>query len=187
MRRPLRFKPTLRETLARNNAADRFYAASFNKEPMAQSAIAAKRAYTKRSDRNESDVLREIGALLATHPRVLWALRVNSGAASYMTQGGRQVPIWFTRWMRSPDKMRVVDILGATTDARILAIEAKPPTWKSPRDDREHEQAAFLDIVRRNGGIGIFATDVDDVSNALAATEATEATEASHQAPSDLP
>lgn len=32
-----------------------------------------------------------------------------------------------------------------------------------PTDQREHEQAAFLQMVRDAGGVGIFATCVEDV------------------------
>jgi hypothetical protein len=114
----------------------------------------------------EKHVLAPVGDLLAVHPRVLWAIRMNSGAASYEHSSGRYAPIWFHKWVRSPEKYRMSDYLGATTDFRLLALECKKPSWTKPTDDREREQAAFLALVRRVGGIGAFITDAEQV-NAL--------------------
>lgn len=122
----------------------------------------------------EADVIRAVEALLAVHPRVIWALRMNSGAASFEAASGKFAPVWFHRWVRAPEKCRMSDFLGVVADpspwtARpvILAIECKRPGWTRPTDQREREQAAFLEIVRRNGGIGLFACSVEDVAQAL--------------------
>ena len=125
----------------------------------------------------EAEVIRAVEKLLAVHPRVLWALRMNSGAASYEAASGRYAPVWFHRWVRSPEKCRMSDFLGAGYDPEtwcykprtfLIAIECKRPGWTKPTDQREREQAAFLEIVRRNGGIGLFATSAEDVAAALA-------------------
>ncbi len=129
----------------------------------------------------EADVIRAVEGLLAVHTRVLWALRMNSGAASYEAASGKFAPVWFHRWVRAPEKCRMSDFLGATLETpfgaspgmsadyrpRILAVECKRPGWSKPTDQREREQAAFLEIVRRNGGIGIFATSAAEVAEAL--------------------
>jgi len=48
-------------------------------------------------------------------------------------------------------------------NARMFAIECKRRNWTKPTDQREHEQAAFLQMVRDAGGVGLFATCVEDV------------------------
>ena len=115
----------------------------------------------------EKHVIAAVGQLLAVHPRVLFAVRINSGAASYVNAAGKTVPVWFNRWLRSPEKMRLVDFLGATTDSRLFAFEAKRPSWTKPTDQREREQAAFLALVCKVGGIGEFITDAEQVNAIL--------------------
>ena len=130
----------------------------------------------------EAPVVQAISELLAVHPRVIWAARFNSGAASYEVAGydgerGRYAPVWFHKFVRMPEKMRMPDFFGLVhTDAKCnlrlggswpIAIEAKAPGWTKPRDDREREQAAFLKMIRNAGGIGIFATSAEDVAAAL--------------------
>lgn len=110
----------------------------------------------------EKEVLRAVGDLLAMHPGVLYALRMNSGAASYEARSGKFAPIWFHIWVRSPEKCRMSDFLGATIDSRILALECKRPGWNKPTDERERQQAAFLATVRKIGGIGAFVTSADE-------------------------
>jgi hypothetical protein len=104
------------------------------------------------------------------HPRVLIALRMNSGAASYESKTGAYAPVWFHKWLRYPEKMRMPDFIGfygKPTSCFPFAIEAKRPAWNRPRDDREREQEAFLHFIVSCGGIGIFATSVDQVAEAL--------------------
>ena len=131
----------------------------------------------------EAPVVAAISQLLAVHPRVIWAARFNSGAASYEAASGKYAPIWFHKFLRAPEKMRMPDFFGLQSVRSALvgtpekwvsfgngipfAIEAKAPGWTKPRDDREREQAAFLAMIRNAGGIGIFATSVDDVAAAL--------------------
>lgn len=122
----------------------------------------------------EAPVVQAIGELLAVHPRVIWAARFNSGAASYEAASGRYAPVWFHKFLRAPEKMRMPDFMGIVADSLgyhnldfIIAIEAKAPGWTKPRDDREREQAAFLAMIRSAGGIGIFATSAEQVAEAL--------------------
>ena len=116
----------------------------------------------------EADVVRAVGELLARHPRVSYALRINSGMASYEAKSGRYAPVYFHKWVRSPTKCRMPDFFGATTDGRTIALECKRPGWTKPTDDREREQAAFLNLIFRMGGIADFITDAAQVNALLA-------------------
>lgn len=118
----------------------------------------------------EATVIRAVEELLAVHPKVIWALRVNAGAASYQAKSGKYAPVYFHRWVRAPERCRMSDFFAATIGPegpRIAAIECKRPGWHHPTDQREREQAAFLALVRKHGGIGIFATSAQDVATAL--------------------
>lgn len=124
----------------------------------------------------EADVIRAVEALLAVHPRVLWALRMNSGAASYEAASGKFAPVYFHRWVRGAG-YRMADFMGAFGSRRpdngsyilagMLAIECKRPDWTKPTDQREREQDNFLQIVRNHGGIALFATSAEQVAEAL--------------------
>jgi len=174
MARPFRFRPSRREIISANNAAITFYAGA-SENPKAQENLAKllvpeppKRNCVKRCDGKpivplEADVIRAVSQLLAVHPNVLYALRMNSGAASYEAASGKFAPVWFHIWVRAPEKVRMSDFYGATRDSRILALECKRPGWTAPTNKREYEQAAFLMLVRNAGGIGEFVTDAEQV------------------------
>ena len=115
----------------------------------------------------EADVIRAVGQLLAVHPMVLYALRMNSGAASYEAKTGKFAPVWFHIWVRAPEKCRMADFYGATKDSRIIALECKRENWTHPTDLREREQAAFLALVRGVGGIGGFVRTADEAKALL--------------------
>lgn len=115
----------------------------------------------------EKDVLKAVGHLLAVHPRVAFALRMNSGMASYESRSGKYQPVWFHEWVRGAG-YRMSDFMGATVDGKIIAIECKRPGWKKPRDEREREQMAFLQAVADAGGIAAFVTDAGRVHALLA-------------------
>jgi hypothetical protein len=59
------------------------------------------------------------------------------------------------------------DLIGIAPDGRFVAIECKPPGWRGARNDRERAQAAFIDLVRRQGGCAGFATCVGDLDRIL--------------------
>ena len=176
------FRPSHRQMLAQSLAAQRFYAtgAPDEKRESAAAHIAATEAAQPAPPRQraaprqlEGPVVAAISELLAVHPRVLWAARFNSGAASYEVASGKYAPVWFHKFLRAPEKMRMPDFFGLVTrtiawQPLVLAIEAKAPGWTKPRDDREREQEAFLVMIRDCGGIGIFATDAAQVAAALA-------------------
>ena len=150
-------RKTLRETLAENHKAESAWANAFGK-PLRDDLepVAEKRTNTKRmaDDDREDSVMREVSALLAIHPKVLFAVRQNSG----MAENASGTPIWFYRWVRSRTKMRVTDFWGLLTDGRMFACEAKNRLWKAPSGEREMEQQAFLDTVAKAGGVSGFVT-----------------------------
>lgn len=106
----------------------------------------------------EAAVSREIAEVLAVHPKVLFALRINSGSAKI-----GDVPIWFWKWVRRRGvEMTVTDYIGCLTDGRWFAIEAKARSWKGSYGDgekanRERKQQAFINVVISAGGVGGFA------------------------------
>jgi hypothetical protein len=116
------------------------------------------------SDNDREDaVLREAGQLLAVHPKVLFAVRQNSG----MAYNEAKAPIYFYRWLRSKVKMRISDFWGMLTDGRMFAIECKNRTWTKPSGTRELEQKAFIDTVKHAGGVSGFVTSAEQAQRII--------------------
>jgi len=100
----------------------------------------------------ESDVLKEVMRALRLCRRVAWFARMNTGA------------------LESPDGQRWIrfglpgmsDILGQTTDGRLLAIEVK-----RIKGNPTMQQRAFLARVSESGGIAFVAQSADDVFDRL--------------------
>lgn len=161
MRRALKRQPTLRERLAQNNAADRYYAASFGKPPAFQSVISEKRTRAAPDpEDSEAPVLAAVGELLHYHPQVLLAVRQNSGAA--FTPDG--APIWFFKIVRSPPEITITDFWGFLRDGRPFALEAKRPSFRAPRTERELKQQAFIHMIESIGGIGGFVRSAEEAN-----------------------
>ena len=177
------FRPSLREQMRQSLAAQRFLAAG---APDEKREIAAAHLARMEADplppvrqraaprQLEGPVVAAISELLSVHPKILWAARFNRGAMFREVSPGRFVPYWFHRVLREPEKTRMPDFFGLFARGDDfnyryvpLAIEAKAPGWTKPRDDREREQAAFLAMVRSCDGLGIFATDAEQVAEAL--------------------
>ena len=158
-------KKPLRETRRENQKGLDTWAKMYGKEQMVHIPVKPKREIVNRSDKHEleASVIADISKLLAHHPKVLFARRNNSGAASMLGRDGKEMPVFFNRIIKSPVPMRIPDIDGYLTDGRKFAIECKRRNWTKPTDQREHEQAAFLQMVRDAGGIGVFATCAEDV------------------------
>ena len=118
--------------------------------------------------RRESEIQREILRYLALVPGVT-AWRNNTGAMFGEHKGKR----WAVRFGKKglPDIIgwRSASVIPAETDgyafepwARFLAIEVKRPGKTATP-----EQAAFLESVRKAGGIAFVATCVEDVQKVL--------------------
>lgn len=115
----------------------------------------------------EKHTISAVSELLAVHPKVLFAVRQNSGGASYEARSGRYAPIFFYHILTS-QPVTITDFWGIMRDGRPFALEGKRPSWKEPKDDREFKQAAFLMLVRNVGGIGAFVRSADEANAALA-------------------
>lgn len=108
-------------------------------------------APTKRTnDRPEAAALVEVLQALKHHPAVAWVERQNTGAAKV---GGRFIRFG---WRGCSD------LLGMLKDGRLLAVEVKAPKGKL-----KAEQAEFLSLVRRFGGVAFVATDCRVVGQEL--------------------
>lgn len=89
----------------------------------------------------------------------LW--RNNAGAMEDKT--GRQVrfglgnvsPKIWSVWKSS-------DLIGIGPGGKFVAVEVKAPGWNGPTNEREIAQRNFLGTVESLGGIGLFATSVED-------------------------
>lgn len=167
----MRFKPTKREQMQANLATHQLYASAFGKPVMAGVAEAVtpvqERAKAGSDGREiEAPIKAAIEQLLAVHPKVLIAVRMNSGTAWREIPGDRPAPVVFHKWLRSPEKMRFVDFIGWTTDFRPWCIEAKRADWQwgksyGPTRARELAQREYIEFVRNAGGLAGFATSVD--------------------------
>lgn len=167
MRRP-KFRPSLRDTLATNNATDRFYASMAGVAPKGQAAIAPKRERAAPDPADtEAPVLAAVGEFLAAHPQVLLAVRQNSGAAVY-DSGGRSIPIWFYKLVRKPEDITFTDYWGFLRDGRPFAIECKRPSWKKVSTPREEKQRAFIQLIEAIGGVAGFVRSVDEAQRCFA-------------------
>lgn len=165
--RPRRGRMSLRDTMLRNQAADRYYA-SMSEKPVdlagifAEAAIpaAAKpRAKRELDSANaiplESEIQKQIMEFLAAHPLVAWRIRINTGE---FVQGDSHIR---THYGLASDEC-MSDILGQLRDGRVLAIEVKRPPFIEPKTRRENAQYNFLLTVRENGGIGFFAATLEE-------------------------
>jgi hypothetical protein len=149
-------KKSLRDTIAENQKAMNMWAAAHGK-PQTDIGVPAKRApNVKRTadEDTEAAVLREVGQLLANHPKVLFAVRQNSG----MAYNENKAPIYFYRWAKSKVKMRISDFWGMLVDGRMFALEAKHRNWTKPSGERDGEQQNFLLTVKYAGGVSGFCT-----------------------------
>jgi hypothetical protein len=98
----------------------------------------------------ESAALAEVLKALRSNSAVAWAHRQNTGAAKV---GGRFVRFG---WRGCSD------ILGMLKDGRLLAVEVK-----APKGRLRPEQAEFLYLVRRFGGVALVARNCRDVLDVL--------------------
>jgi hypothetical protein len=168
---PMRAK-SYKQTLANNRSAGRYYAAmaglpanQMDIEPV-PAALKPKKTGLVRNDPLEKDIQKDIISMLRIHPRVALVEAHNSGAAYMPGKNGEEFPMWFNHiYMKG---LRMPDVHATLKGgARRLVIEVKRPPWTKPRDDREREQAKYLEVINDAGGIGIFATCVEDVIDAL--------------------
>ena len=155
-----RFHKSLRQTVEANNAADRYYAAMAGKKPQAQTILAPKRARTITTHSTappfERDVLKAVWKYLASHKRIAWITRINSGAimADFGASGIHPLRLNYKRGMS--------DLVGQMKDGRFLAVECK----REGAELMDH-QRDFLNEVLANNGVAFVARCIEDCERAL--------------------
>lgn len=132
-------------------------------------AIADKkvRAPSQSSGKSEKhDVQDPALELLRSHPKVAFAIRINSGTFVETNSDGSKRFIQANNIGRKD--MLVSDIIGMFKGSgKMFCIECKHPDWKKPHGEREEKQANFLYLVEQSNGIAGFARSVDDVIRIL--------------------
>ena len=123
--------------------------------PIRKDVAATKSKYrNKKVAKPERDVLRECLSLLAIHPKVAFAYRVNTGGVKFGEQ-----------WVKFGTKGQA-DITGMLKDGRRLEVECKRVgKYPSP------EQNAFLYMVNKDGGFAIHVDSVDRLALLLETVE----------------
>ena len=161
-------RPTLRETIAKNQATMDLYAALSGKprveltmppEPVKR----APRAKPAEPRGTEADVMKAVHAFLRVHPRVAWFMRINSGAVS---DGDRHV-VFYRLWMRGLGvrSKGMADYLGQLDDGRLFLLECKRPGLRKATP----EQQELLEWCRWHGGRAAVVQSVEDVAEVLGA------------------
>lgn len=111
--------------------------------------VVARRPRQAKSRTPEAIVLSSVLHYLRARRGIAWVMRVNTGAAK----------LDGARFMRFGVK-GCADIIGQMQDGRFLAIECKSADGRLTV-----EQAAFLDRVKRHGGVAGVARSIDDVDD----------------------
>ena len=122
---------------------------------------------------SEHDIQTAIIHYLERSPKVAWCARFNSGAVVASYKGKK-------RFIRYNFLEGCPDIMGQLTDGRHLSTEVKEEGWtftelsyseaiakKNKKAIKEHKQKDHLDLVNKNGGVGFFATSLDDVMEVI--------------------
>ena len=159
-------RPTLRETITRNQATMDLYAALSGKprveltmppEPVKR----APRAKPAEPRGTEADVMKAVHAFLRVHPRVAWFMRINSGAVS---DGDRHV-LFYRLWMRGLGvrSKGMADYLGQLDDGRLFLLECKRPGLRKATP----EQQELLEWCAAHGGRAAVVQSVEDVAEVL--------------------
>ena len=159
-------RPSLRETITRNQATMDLYAALSGKprveltmppEPVKR----APRAKPAEPRGTEADVMKAVHAYLRVHPRVAWFMRINSGAVS---DGDRHV-VFYRLWMRGLGvrSKGMADYLGQLDDGRLFLLECKRPGLRKATP----EQQELLEWCRWHGGRAAVVQSVEDVAEVL--------------------
>lgn len=102
------------------------------------------------NERHEAAALVEVLQALRGNPAVAWVERQNTGAAKV---GGRFIRFG---WRGCSD------LIGMLKDGRLLAVEVKAPGGRL-----RPEQAEFLSLVRRFGGVAFVARNAAEVIASL--------------------
>ena len=161
-------RPTLRETIAKNQQTMDLYAALSGKPrvELTMPPEPVKRAPRAKPDEprgTEADVMKAVHAFLRVHPRVAWFMRINSGAVS---DGDRHV-VFYRLWMRGLGvrSKGMADYLGQLDDGRLFLLECKRPGLRKATP----EQQELLEFCRWHNGLAAVVQSVEDVAEILGA------------------
>lgn len=163
-------RPSLRETIAKNQASMDLYATMSGKprvvfeappEPVKRAKRPTAAGATAEPRGTEADVMRAVHAFLRVHPRVAWFMRINSGAVS---DGDRHV-VFYRLWMRGLGvrSKGMSDYLGMLDDGRLFLLECKRPGLRKATQ----EQQELLEWCRWHGGRAAVVQSVEDVAEVL--------------------
>jgi len=150
------------ETLSGREDAPHIDTGAKAKRTRASDTARATGASTGAPEGTEADVSKAIGQLLANHPKVSIAIRINSGMA-YSENGA---PVWFYRVYKGPKV--VVDWIALLKNGTMCALETKRPSWKGVSQaqnklgERERAQEQFIQAVIAEGGVGGFVRSVEE-------------------------
>lgn len=112
--------------------------------------------------KSESYVQSQLRLMAPKLDASLW--RNNSGAM--LDTSGRMVRYGLGNdSKRLNDEWKSPDLVGITRVngyGVFTAVEVKPEGWRGPSTKHEHAQSNFLQTVEALGGIGMFATSVND-------------------------
>ena len=165
---------TKREQAQQANAWDSHYAVLSGRPAKYQVEVPDARKPVNHSDPDEleSAVMKEVASVLKTHPRVVFAMRVNSGAAWMPSKGGKDAPVAFYRILRRPHgyDTTIVDFTGWYGKGPLwlpFAFECKRRNWKFTGTEREVAQSNYLKMIDGFGGIASFITSGQQVINLL--------------------
>lgn len=181
-RRGLTVKKSLRQTLEENQAVNDFYSDLMGK-PRVHNKLLAEMGPKKEAKARkepvfklthpplplEKDIQKSIIEMLLKHPKIGLVERINSGAAVGEDSRGNKTFVRFNKIYAH--NLRKVDIdctlKGPIIGGKRFVIEVKRPPWTKPTDQREIEQANYIDLVYSLGGYGMFAVSVDQVLSYL--------------------
>lgn len=164
MRRPT-FKPSLAQTKRDNQAAMDYYRGLSTREDAPRINVGASPKRERgpvNVAESEAPVLRAVSQLLARHPDVVVAIRMNSG----MAHNASGQPVAFHRYVRGRGVL--TDFVGwLRNPLRPFVIECKRPDWMPGKASgatavREDEQARCIEGCIDAGGVGGFVRSVDE-------------------------
>jgi hypothetical protein len=159
-----RRRETLRETIARNQASMDLYAALSDRPRVELTAPPPPKPRAPRkpsADGTEADVMSPVFDLLRVHRRVVWFMRLNSGAV----QDGDRYTAFYRLYMRGePGRTKgASDYLGQLTDGRLFLLECKRPGVRKGTI----EQEMLIGACQANGGVAGIVQSVEDAIELL--------------------